>query len=94
MTKSQDWHPEDIKAAIRKRGMTTSQLSRSNGLAESTLRNVFRHHWPKGKKLLLSFWGLPPEIFGPHVMKLYQSKRLHNGFLGYRKRMRRNLFFS
>ncbi|EQB3191183.1 helix-turn-helix domain-containing protein [Escherichia coli] len=32
MTKSQDWHPEDIKAAIRKRGMTTSQLSRCHGL--------------------------------------------------------------
>lgn len=34
MTKSQDWHPEDIKAAIRKRGMTTSQLSRCHGLLE------------------------------------------------------------
>lgn len=33
MTKSQDWHPEDIKAAIRKRGMTTSQLSRCHGLS-------------------------------------------------------------
>lgn len=60
MTKSQDWHPEDIKAAIRKRGMTTSQLSRSNGLAESTLRNVFRHHWPKGEKIIAEFLGLTP----------------------------------
>lgn len=65
MTKSQDWHPEDIKAAIRKRGMTTSQLSRSNGLAESTLRNVFRHHWPKGEKIIAEFLGLTPRDIWP-----------------------------
>ena len=65
MTKSQDWHPEDIKAAIRTRGMTTSQLSRSNGLAESTLRNVFRHHWPKGEKIIAEFLGLTPRDIWP-----------------------------
>ena len=65
MTKSQDWHPEDIKAAIRKRWMTTSQLSRSNGLAESTLRNVFRHHWPKGEKIIAEFLGLTPRDIWP-----------------------------
>ncbi|HFI3607570.1 TPA: helix-turn-helix domain-containing protein [Escherichia coli] len=65
MTKSQDWHPEDTKAAIRKRGMTTSQLSRSNGLAESTLRNVFRHHWPKGEKIIAEFLGLTPRDIWP-----------------------------
>ncbi len=65
MTKSQDWHPEDIKAAIRKRGMTTSQLFRSNGLAESTLRNVFRHHWPKGEKIIAEFLGLTPRDIWP-----------------------------
>ena len=65
MTKSQDWHPEDIKAAIRKRGITTSQLSRSNGLAESTLRNVFRHHWPKGEKIIAEFLGLTPRDIWP-----------------------------
>ena len=65
VTKSQDWHPEDIKAAIRKRGMTTSQLSRSNGLAESTLRNVFRYHWPKGEKIIADFLGLAPGDIWP-----------------------------
>lgn len=51
MTKSQDWHPEDIKAAIRKRGMTTSQLSRSNGLRsfalelQSASKPVVHYQW-------------------------------------------------
>ncbi|EBA4668720.1 MULTISPECIES: helix-turn-helix domain-containing protein [Citrobacter] len=65
VTKSQDWHPEDIKAAIRKRGMTTSQLSRMNGLADSTLRNVFRHHWPKGEKIIAEFLGLKASDIWP-----------------------------
>ncbi|AUZ65873.1 transcriptional regulator [Citrobacter telavivensis] len=65
VTKSQDWHPEDIKAAIRKRGMTTSQLSRMNGLAESTLRNVFRNHWPKGEKIIAEFLGLKASDIWP-----------------------------
>ncbi|WP_326930082.1 helix-turn-helix domain-containing protein [Citrobacter freundii] len=43
MTKSQDWHPEDIKAAIRKRGMTTSQLSRCHGLLAT--QEVRRGTW-------------------------------------------------
>lgn len=51
VTKCQDWHAEDIKAAVRKSGRTISQLSRDNGLAESTLRNVFRFHWPKPNSL-------------------------------------------
>lgn len=41
MTKSQDWHPEDIKAAIRKRGMTTSQLSRCHGLHQTAGRHIY-----------------------------------------------------
>ncbi len=65
MTKNQDWHPEDIKAAIRKRGMTTSQLSRCHGLAESTLRNVFRHHWPKGEKIIADFLNMEPSEIWP-----------------------------
>lgn len=70
MTKSQDWHPEDIKAAIRKRGMTTSQLSRCHGLAESTLRNVFRHHLPKGRKLSLTFSTWSHQRYGLRVIRI------------------------
>ncbi|KFB98096.1 DNA-binding repressor [Trabulsiella guamensis ATCC 49490] len=69
MTKSQDWHPEDIKAAIRKRGMTTSQLSRINGLADSTLRNVFRHHWPKGELIIAEYLELKPIDIWPSRYK-------------------------
>lgn len=33
----QDWHPEDIKAAIRRRGRTMSSVARDAGLKERAL---------------------------------------------------------
>ncbi|ELE3234374.1 helix-turn-helix domain-containing protein [Salmonella enterica subsp. enterica serovar Pomona] len=60
-----DMHAEDIKAAVRKRGKTISQLSRDNGLAESTLRNVFRCHWPKGEQIIAKALGLAPQTIWP-----------------------------
>ncbi|EGG6362809.1 transcriptional regulator [Salmonella enterica] len=65
MTKSQDWHAEDIKAEVRKLGTTISQLSRDNGLADSTLRNVFRYHWPKGELIIAGALGLTPQTIWP-----------------------------
>lgn len=65
MTKCQDWHAEDIKAAVRKSGTTISQLSRDAGLAESTLRNVFRYHWPKGERIIAAALKLEPQTIWP-----------------------------
>jgi Ner family transcriptional regulator len=65
MTNCQDWHAEDVKAAVRKSGTTISQLSRDNGLAESTLRNVFRSHWPKGERIIAAALGMEPQNIWP-----------------------------
>ncbi|EHF0934615.1 transcriptional regulator, partial [Shigella flexneri] len=45
--KNQDWHAEQIKAAVRMKGKTLSQLSREAGLKPDTMRNVFRCHIPR-----------------------------------------------
>ncbi|MBU2673537.1 MULTISPECIES: helix-turn-helix domain-containing protein [Hafnia] len=63
--KNQDWHAEDIKAAVRKRGVTLSQLSRDAGLAPDTLRNVFRYHWPKGELIVAGAIGVDPATIWP-----------------------------
>lgn len=68
----QDWHAEDIKAAVRKRGKTLSQLSREAGLASDTLRNVFRHHWPKGELIVAEAIGVDPMVIWP---SRYEQKR-------------------
>ncbi|TDB49208.1 helix-turn-helix domain-containing protein [Photorhabdus luminescens] len=36
----QDWHPTDIIAGLKKKGITLAALSRSSGLASSTLANA------------------------------------------------------
>jgi Ner family transcriptional regulator len=63
--KNQDWHAEDIKAAVRKRGITLSQLSRDAGLKPDTLRNVFRYHWPKGELIVAAAIGVEPATIWP-----------------------------
>lgn len=35
---AEGWHPEDIKAAVRKTGITLSQLALDHGLSESACR--------------------------------------------------------
>lgn len=35
-----DWHPEDVKAALRKKGTTLTALSLQNGFSECLVRRV------------------------------------------------------
>ncbi|MBM6483481.1 helix-turn-helix domain-containing protein [Klebsiella pneumoniae] len=63
--KNQDWHAEDIKAAVRKRGLTMSQLSRNSGLAGDSLRKTLCIHWPKGEQIIGTFIGVEPATIWP-----------------------------
>ena len=36
----QDWHSADIIAALKKQGLTLSELSRQSGLSSTTLNNA------------------------------------------------------
>jgi Ner family transcriptional regulator len=49
------WHPEDVKAAIRKRGETLSSLSLKNGFGESYLRNVLMRPLYDGEQIIARF---------------------------------------
>ncbi|EEE2001847.1 transcriptional regulator [Salmonella enterica subsp. enterica serovar Kotte] len=60
-----DWHAEDIKAAVRKRGLTMSQLSRDSGLAGDSLRKTLCMHWPKGEQIISRFIGVEPSTIWP-----------------------------
>lgn len=63
--RAEDWHQADIKAELEKKGMNMSQLSRTAGLAESTLRNVFRVRYPKAQKIIAEALGVAPETIWP-----------------------------
>ncbi|MCQ4108050.1 helix-turn-helix transcriptional regulator [Aeromonas sp. JL9] len=60
-----DWHRADVVAALKKVGMSVSQLSRDAGLSASTLQNTFRAPWPKGERIIADALGLSPEDIWP-----------------------------
>ena len=78
----QPWHKEDIKAAVRKRGVTLTQLALSAGLAESTCRNALIRPTPSGNRAIAAFLGLPlhelwPQWFGPDGSRLTARSAAH-----------------
>lgn len=60
-----DWHPADVKARLEKKGTSLAKLSRAEGLADATLRNVFRVNYPKAQKIIANALGVPPEEIWP-----------------------------
>ena len=47
ISQKSDWHPADIIAALRKRGIALAAISRNASLSSSTLANALSHPWPK-----------------------------------------------
>lgn len=60
-----DWHSADIIAALKKRGITLSAVSRKAGLASTTLTNALVRHWPKGERLIAEALDVTPEQIWP-----------------------------
>lgn len=62
----QDWHAEDVKAAVRKKeGKSLAQLSREAGLKPDTLRNALRIHVPKYESIIAGYIGVEPSNIWP-----------------------------
>lgn len=60
-----DWHTADIIAALKKRGLTLSGLSRQSGLSSSTLSNTLVRPWTKGEMIIAQAIDLTPEEIWP-----------------------------
>lgn len=60
-----DWHTADIIAALKKRGLTLSGLSRQSGLSSSTLSNALARPWTKGEMIIARAIGVKPEEIWP-----------------------------
>ncbi|MEK2035257.1 helix-turn-helix transcriptional regulator [Vibrio parahaemolyticus] len=61
----QDLHRADIIAALKKKGISMSALSRQNGLASTTLANALDRPWPKGEKIIAKALDLEPSDIWP-----------------------------
>jgi Ner family transcriptional regulator len=71
-----DWHPEDVKAAIRKTGLTMTALSLSHGLAENAVRMTLRRPWPRVEAIIAAHLGLRPSDIWP---SRYSPNVTHGG---------------
>jgi len=65
MTTPEDWHPEQIKAAIRMRGTTLTALALSAGYRESAVIRTLRHCWPAVEQIIAQFLGVHPQDIWP-----------------------------
>lgn len=60
-----DWHPEDIKAAIRKSGITLNALSLEHGLTASAVRFTLIRPWARVQAIIAAHLNLKPHSIWP-----------------------------
>jgi len=65
MPKPPDWHAEDIKAAIRKTGVTLTSFALAHGLSESAVRQTLRRPWPRVEALIAGHLKQRPQAIWP-----------------------------
>jgi Ner family transcriptional regulator len=57
---SPDWHREDIKAAVRKTGITLEGLCAAHGLDRTAINRTLRVSWPRVEAIIAARLGLRP----------------------------------
>jgi Ner family transcriptional regulator len=62
---TRDWHPEDIKGAIRKTGITLSALGRLHGLPASACSFALIRPWPRVQEIIAARIGRKPQDLWP-----------------------------
>lgn len=60
-----DWHREDIKGAIRKTGITLSDLSRQHGCTNNAVRMTLIRPWPRVQAIIAAHLGKSPQEIWP-----------------------------
>lgn len=60
-----DWHPEDVKAAVRKTGVSLTALAIQHGLSESAVRMTLRQPWPRVEAIIAKHLGQKPQAIWP-----------------------------
>jgi Ner family transcriptional regulator len=61
----QDWHREDIKAAVRRTGLSMEALARRHGLARSSCAFTLIRPWPRVQAIIADHLGITPQVIWP-----------------------------
>jgi Ner family transcriptional regulator len=74
------WHPEDIKAAIRKRGISLAKLALNAGFPRHVCQHALHEPNSHGEALIAGFLGIAaadiwPHRYNPDGTRRHQSRR-------------------
>jgi len=72
---AQDWHAEDVKAAIRKSGTTLKALAIANGYHRTAFSIVLAKPYPAIERIIANRIGLRPEDIWPS--RYHRNRRVH-----------------
>ena len=62
---SEDWHPADVLAALKKRGYSLAGLSVSNGYHPTAAGKALKQPWPAVERILADALGTEPHAIWP-----------------------------
>lgn len=62
---AQDWHAEDVKAAIRKTGITLTALAKANGYHRTAFSIVLAQPYPAIERIIAKRLGVQPKDIWP-----------------------------
>jgi Ner family transcriptional regulator len=60
-----DWHPADVQAALKKRGLSLAGLSKLNGYRTTAAGKALKRPWPALEILIAEAIGLAPQDIWP-----------------------------
>jgi Ner family transcriptional regulator len=60
-----DWHPADVLAALKKRGLSLAGVSVTNGYHPTAAGKALKQPWPAMEKLIAEALGLTPAVIWP-----------------------------
>ncbi|EAV8178485.1 transcriptional regulator [Salmonella enterica] len=61
----QDWTPDVIQTALKRKGVNVSSLERIKGMKPGTMRNVFYRKCPAYEQEIADLIGVPPSLIWP-----------------------------
>ena len=64
-TPSPDWHPADVLAALKKRGLSLAGLSVANGYHPTAAGKALKRAWPAMEAIIAAALGVAPATIWP-----------------------------
>jgi Ner family transcriptional regulator len=76
--RDRDWHPEDVKAALRKRGIVLTHLAVEHDLHPNTVSTVLRRPAARVQAIIAGCLGVDPQTIWPSRYNADGSPRRRN----------------